>query len=127
MAKSLTTLAKIPEFIEAISRVPPCRDDRLAWSLPSAPPGNTLTFILPPDLASTISANFFMPRMIGWPSAFWLANLMVLVWACATPKAAMATQAARVFSNSRFIFVSRVVGKKDSAGEPFRRHGHQRG
>ena len=39
----------MPEFMDAISSVPPCSADTLAWSLPSAPPGKTCTFILPPD------------------------------------------------------------------------------
>src|SRR6185369_1121403 len=55
----------MPEFIEDISSVPPCRDETLAWSLPSAPPGKTLTLSFPPDLASTSSANFSIPIVMG--------------------------------------------------------------
>ena len=65
MANSLTCAAKMPEFMAAISKVPPWMADTLAWSLPKAPPGNTLTLILPPEFFSTISLNFSMPSTMG--------------------------------------------------------------
>src|SRR3990167_9230534 len=100
----------MPEFIEAISSVPPCRAETLAWSLPSWPLGNTLTLILPPDLAATISANFSMPWTMGWPAAFWLANLMTLSWAAAMPTVARAAVATRVLINSRFMGCLQLFG-----------------
>jgi hypothetical protein len=93
----------MPEFIEAISIVPPWMADTTAASPPSTPPGNRLTLILPPDLACTISANFSMPITSGWPLGFCVVNLMVFSCAKATPKAEIATAAARVLSIRRFM------------------------
>ena len=107
-ANSLTWLAKMPEFMVTISSVPPCRAETLAWSLPSVPPGNRLTLSWPPDLASTKSLNFSMPMTNGWPLGFWVANLMVLVWADATPTQARATLATKVLRNRRFMMLSPV-------------------
>ena len=53
----------MPELSTTISIVPPCSADTLAASPPSVPPGKRLTFILPPLLAATSSANFSAPML----------------------------------------------------------------
>src|SRR3978361_481242 len=56
------------EVVEAdsISCVPPRSADCCCNSLPSCDEANSRTFILPPLLASRISANFCTPKLTGW-------------------------------------------------------------
>src|SRR3954467_6307575 len=121
MPNSFVCEARMPELSDTISSVPPCRPETFAWSLPSTPPGNRLTFILPPLFAATSSANFSMPTTIGWPLGFCVANLnsRACAPAQASRKARLAIEVTR-----RFIVDS---WKWKSAGEPARRNGNERG
>ena len=51
---------------DSISCVPPRSADCCCNSLPSCDEANSRTFILPPLLASRISANFCTPKLTGW-------------------------------------------------------------
>ena len=118
-ANSLAWLARMPAFMDIISSVPPCKADTLGPSPPSTPPGNRFTLILPPDLAVTSSPNFFMPATMGWPSGFWVANLMVRsLTSCADaiPNAAKATLAMTVLRKKRFMVISWIGYERGNKG-----------
>src|SRR2546423_12977085 len=119
MPNSFACEARMPELSDTISSVPPCSAETFAWSLPSTPPGNRLTFILPPLFAATISANFSMPVTMGWPFGFCVANLNSC--ACAGAQASSAAALA-INAMKRFMVDSSV---ERSAGEPARRHGNE--
>src|SRR6185369_8815793 len=106
MANSLTCEARMPELSTVISTVPACTAETVWASLPSTPPGNTLTLSFPPDLAATISANRSAPITAGWPFGFCRPTLNVRsLTSCAA--AAPQTQRARVaitaLMNTRFM------------------------
>jgi hypothetical protein len=106
-------LAKMPEFIDAISSVPPCSDDTLAWSLPSAPPGNTLTLSLPPDLAVHQLGELLHAQHDGMALGVLVGELDGAGLRLREPKAATATAATQGLEEQSFHALSpwKCVGR----------------
>src|SRR3954465_3678496 len=120
MPSSFACEAGMPGLGDTSASVPPGGPGTFAWSLPSTPPGNRLTFILPPLFAATSSANFSMPTTVGWPLGFCVANLN----SCACAPAQAGTKARLAIEVKRRFIVDSWKWK--SAGEPARRNGNER-
>jgi hypothetical protein len=75
-------------------------------ALPSAPPGNTCTFMRPADICSRRSAKSFAPTSMSGPLAQPVAIFQLYVGpacACAAAGTASAAAAAPPFRKSRFF------------------------